>query len=308
MLKSFFALLFSFFIYTGYTQVKIGANPTSVNPAAVLELSNDLAISPTTWKSLLPPEVNFSNAAFSSNAVWGIAGAATTGAIVYNIGETYSNGFSGPGLYCWQRNTWSPFNIQVTDKIRISLSTSIAAYDAASVNNWVNVTAAEYNNLLAIVNGAAKYAAPDIYMNTASTSGWASNYTVGGNNNFTKVPASSFIIAWSVRTGSGSTSTSLNSKLKVSASQFSGYTDYGNPLPSIGTIAVNTRVYFVIKTPYIITPASLCYTAVYSASSQFLGLNGSGPEYFVTGDNPNPSNSYFTDSYSQIISTQTKQW
>jgi hypothetical protein len=218
--------------------------------------------------------------------------------------------FPGPGLYCWQRNTWAPVSITVTDKIRMALSTSIAAYDAATVNSWVNITAAEYANLLTVVSGAAKYATPEIYMNTSSSGGWSPDYTIGGSDNVAKVPASSYIIAWSVRTGNGIAS-SLGSKLKVSASRNSGYTDYGNPLPAIGNIAVNTRVYFVLKTPFMITPPTPSYTALYNALTFFLGNNtfsSSGPEYYGGGDVSSISLSFTSDSYSQVISTPTRQW
>lgn len=310
MLKPVFIIVFLITAHVCYSQVKIGYNSGAVNPAAVLELSNNTAAAPSTWKSFLPPEVNFSNAVFSTNYIWGIAGTPTAGAIVYNVSESYNNGFSGPGLYCWQRNSWAPVNIMVVDKIRMSLSSSIAAYDAAAVNSWVNITAAEYNNLLIGVNGAAKYATPEIYMNTSSSGGWSPNYTIGGSNNASKVPASNYIIAWSVRTGNG-ISSSLDSKLKVSASQNTGYNDYGNSLPYIGDIAVNTRVYFVLKTPNIITPATPSYTAVYNALTFFLGNNtfsSSGPEYYAGGNASDISLSFTSDSYSQVISTQTRQW
>jgi len=310
MRKPLFTIAFLITAYICYPQVKIGYNSGTVNPAAVLELSNNTTAAPSTWKSFIPPQVNFSNAVFSTNYVWGIAGTPTDGAIVYNVSETYTNGFSGPGLYCWQRSSWAPINIMVVDKIRMSLSSSTASYDAAAVNSWVNVTAAEYNNLLIVVNGAAKYATPDIYMNTAPGGGWSPNFTIGGSNNVSKVPASNYIIAWSVKTGNG-VSSSLNSKLKVSTSQTSGYTDYGNPLPNIGSIAINTRVYFVLKTPNIITAAAPSYTSMYNAVTFFLGNNtfvGSGPEFYSAGDASSIPTSFPSDSYSQVISTQTRQW
>jgi hypothetical protein len=120
-------------------------------------------------------------------------------------------------------------------------------------------------------------------------------------------------VAWSVRTGPGPIimSSSLGSKLKVSAFQTSGYTDYGNALPDIGSIAGNTRVYFVLKTPSVITPSSPGYIAIYNAQTFFLGNTGyasSGPEYYVLGDSSAPSISYASDSYAQVISTAIKQW
>jgi hypothetical protein len=298
------------FICTSDAQVKIGYDANNVNSGALLELSNNTAAAPSSWKCFFAPQVDFTNTVFSSYTVWGIAGTATEGAIVYNIGESYLNGFSGPGLYCWLRNGWAPVSILVTDKIRLALSTSKAAYDAAAVNSWVNVTAAEYNNLLTVVSGSAKYAAPEIYMNTSASGGWSPNYTIGGSNNDIKVPASSYIIAWPVRTGNGIAS-SLGSKLKISATQSSGYTDYGGPLPNIGSIAVNTRVYFVLKAPYMITSAIPSYTAVYNALTFFLGNTtnaGSGPELYNSGDSPTLPNSFSADSFSQVISTNTRQW
>lgn len=196
------------------------------------------------------------------------------------------------------------------DKLRASLSTSAIAYDNAAANAWINITATEYNNLLVVLTGAARYATPEIYMNTSSSGGWSPDYTVGGSDNAPKVPASSYIIAWSVRTGNG-ISSSLNSKLKVSASQKASYTDYGGALPAIGNIAINTRVYFILKTPAVTTPSSPCYTAVYNALTFFLGNNtsaGAGPEYYTGGDSAAPATSFASDSYSQVISTPTKQW
>ena len=306
MLKPLYTITLAFAVCVCSAQVKIGYNPGSVNPGAILELSNNTAAAPSTWKSFIPPKVDFTNPVFTSNFVWGIADTATTGAIIYNIGENYSNGFSGPGLYCWMRNSWTPFDM-VTDKIRMSLSSSVAAYDVAAINSWVSVTASEYNNLLSVVSGSAKYAESEIYMNTVPTGGWSPQRVIGGSNNMAKVPASSYIIGWSLRTGSN-TSSSQNSKLKISVSQTSGYTDYGSPLPGIGTIAANTRVYFVLKAPYIITPPTLSYTAVYNFAMNFLGDAPGGPEYYSLGDDSNLPSTFAGDSYSQVICTSIRQW
>jgi hypothetical protein len=310
MLKTLFTNAFVLIVCLCSAQVKIGFNATTVNPSAVLELSNNANAAPSTWKCFFTAQVDFTNAIFTSSTVWGIAGTATTGAVVYNIGENYLNGFSGPGLYCWQRNVWAPVSILVPDKIRLALSTSRSSYDAASVNSWVNVTAAEYANLLTAVSGAGRYGMSEPYMTTSSSGGWSPDFTIGGNNNGVKVPASNYIIAWSVRTGNGNSS-SLSSKLKVSASQTSGYADYGSPLPDIGNIGVNTRVFFVLKLPFQLTPASPSYTAVYNAITFFLGNNTfstSGPEQYGSGDTPNLTLTFPSDSYSQVIATPLRQW
>ena len=106
ILRTLFTSTFALFSYFGHTQVKIGYNPAVVNPSAVLELSNNTSAAPSTWTYFMPPQVDFTNPAFTSSAVWGIAGSPTRGAMVYNIGETYSNGFSGPGPYFWEGNQW----------------------------------------------------------------------------------------------------------------------------------------------------------------------------------------------------------
>lgn len=310
MLKTLFTNSFVLIACLCSAQVKIGYNPTTINPSAILELSNNTNAAPSTWKCFFAPQVDFTNAAFTSSAVWGIAGTATTGAVVYNIGESYLNGFSGPGLYCWQRKVWAPVIIQVPDKVRQVLGSSRSAYDAAAVNSWVNINATEYANLLTAVSGAASYGMSEPYMTTSSSGGWSPDYTIGGNNHGTKVPASNYIIAWSVRTGNG-ISSALGSKLKVSASQTTGYTDYGSALPDVGNISVNTRVFFVLKQPYQLTPASPSYTGMYNALTFFLGNNtflGSGPENYGSGDTPDITLPFASDSYSQVIATPLRQW
>ena len=201
--------------------------------------------------------------------------------------------------------------LPVIDNVRPALSTSITAYDNAAENSWVSVTQAEYNNLLTTVSGSAKYGSSESYMLTTPNNQWTGGYMVGGNPNPAKVPPSNYIIAWSVKTGV-SASSALNSKLKVSASQTSGYADYGSALPDIGTIPANTRVFFVLKKPLVVTPASPAFTAVYNVTSGFLGATsgaGYGPEYFQGSDVSffNSGSGAF-DAYSQVICTGVRQW
>lgn len=95
--------------YNAVAQVKIGYNAaTVVEPAAVLELSNNTAATASNWKGMLPPSVDFGNTAvFPDNAVWGISGTATDGALVYNTAARVTNGFTGPGLYVWRAGAWA---------------------------------------------------------------------------------------------------------------------------------------------------------------------------------------------------------
>ena len=309
MPKSILIIVCCLLLLTADAQVKMGYDPTSVNPAAVLELSNNPAAAPSAWKAFIPPGVDFTNAVFTSSSVWGIAGSPTPGAIVYNSSENYSNGFAGAGLYCWQRNSWALISTTVTDKIRAALSTNLASYDASPAGYWVTVTATEYNNLVTVVNGAAQYGISEIFMNSTPDNSWIGNFTIGGNVDAVKVPANNYIIALLVKTGSLN-STSAGSKLKISSSQLSSYTDYGPPLPNVAT-AGTTRLYFVLKKPSIITSSSPTWTSMYNSAFNFLGLSttlGVGPEYYGSGDNNTLTTSNASDSYLQVISTANRQW
>src|SRR5690606_36430769 len=98
------------------------------------------------------------------------------GAMVYNIGEAWNNGFAGPGIYCWQRNSWAIIHATVRDNVRNALTTSVAAYDNAPANTWIKVTLLEYNRLLTFVQGATRSGAPEALMATIPTDAWATNY------------------------------------------------------------------------------------------------------------------------------------
>lgn len=105
-------LLLQFYLFihlSTIAQVKIGYNVPAV-PAATgawLELSNNSAATSTNWRGLLLPRVDFSNSGiFPTNATWGISGSPLAGLIVYNAGNRTTNGFSGPGVYCWNAGQW----------------------------------------------------------------------------------------------------------------------------------------------------------------------------------------------------------
>ena len=309
MLKLLLSTVFVFLVCICGAQVKIGSNATkTVDPSAVLELSNDLTEVPSSWKTFLPPQVDFTNPVFISSGIWGVSGTAVKGAVVFNVGQVYDNGFSGPGLYCWMGNRWSPFSMG-DDKLRRSLSSSLQAYDTSADNTWVMITEAEYNNLLVTVSGAGKYAANDSFMNLSSTSGWNQLYTVGGNASVPLIPPSSYIIAWSIRTGSNFNTNGEHSKVKVSSSQLTGYSDYGLGLGNYA-LTMDTRYHFILKNPVASTGPLPSYTAVYAFHSRFLGSRPLTPgrDYFTPGESATLNNAYNSQSAMQFICTQSKQW
>ena len=311
MSRSLLTIAFICSLFFCNAQVKIGSGSSnSVNPSAVLELSNNLSDTPSKWKTFLPPQVDFTHPVFTSSLVWGVSGSPVMGAVVFNIGKVYTNGFSGPGLYWWMGNRWAPFSFE-EDKLRRSLSTSIAAYDTAADNSWVMITETEYNNLVTVVNGAGKYAATDSFMNLPSVGGWNQLYTVGGNASVSLIPPSNYIIAWSIRTGTGPAFDILSehSKIKVSASQLTGYTDYGPGLPD-HILDHDRRYYFILKKPPNPTGALPSYTAVYAFHAKFLGNRPVTParDYFTPGESATLNYSYESQSAVQFICTAAKQW
>lgn len=193
------------------------------------------------------------------------------------------------------------------DLVRSALTTSGIAYDNAIPDSWIKITAEEYNNLLTVVTQAVTSGATEPFMNMLPDNGWGMRVTTGGDAIVARVPASSYIIAWSIKTGI-LPSSSTGSKLKVSALQKSGYANYGTPLPDIGSIPANTRVYFVIKQPSTLTPPSPSYTAVYNFSEYFLGTLPGNPQYTANDDSNILGPSYAFSSFYQVISTIKKPY
>lgn len=191
------------------------------------------------------------------------------------------------------------------DLVRSSLTTSSHAYDSATADSWVKVTAEEYQKLLTSVTQAVTCGATEPFMNSSHTGGWNTNLTIGGNELLARVPASSYIIAWSVKLYPSSFSINASgSKLLVSSSQKTGYTSYGKALPDIGSILPGSRIYFVLKKPSTTTPPSPSYIGIYCSTSFYVATGPGGPEYYAFGETNSLGNTgIFSSSFSQVIST-----
>jgi hypothetical protein len=303
---------------TGPVNVIVNGLASANQPLFTVEVSPEVStISPSSGyakSSVIITGNNFSTVTAENKVTFNgkdaVVTLATTTQLVVNAPSPVETGLVIVTVNGKVATNQPTFTVETVDKIRLAIVTSLTRYDAAVANSWVNITAAEYNNLLIVVNGSARYGVPEIVMATETENGWSADYTVGGNKNAVLIPSSGYIIAWAVRTGAG-ISSSIDSKLKVSTSQNTGYVDYGNPLPAIGNIAANSRVYFVMKTPETPTAASPSYTAVYNAGIHFLGNRtsaGAGPEHYKPGDSPTLETLFGSDSFSQTICTQIKQW
>ena len=64
----------------------------------------------------------------------------------------------------WLNNNgyWTSYVSTPSDAIRAALSTSVTAYDAASVGNFIKITASEYANVVSTVTGTTKYVMNEI--------------------------------------------------------------------------------------------------------------------------------------------------
>ena len=71
----------------------------------------------------------------------------------------------------------------VSDQLRAQLTTSLVAYDAATVNNWVKITSTEYNNIFNNITGATKRGNTDVQVATRAVSAGFSEMTFAINNN-----------------------------------------------------------------------------------------------------------------------------
>jgi hypothetical protein len=88
-------------------QVKMGHDAgVAAHPSAHLELANNTTANPGTWQGLGLPRVDFTNAAFTDSATWGIAGTPADGALVFNTGNRTTGGFKGEGTYVWSNGAW----------------------------------------------------------------------------------------------------------------------------------------------------------------------------------------------------------
>lgn len=207
------------------------------------------------------------------------------------------------------------------DGLRTALAaagcTSCAAYDAAASGSWVNVTGAEYTALQSL-SGSGAYGVSSANMATTPSTNWSPDYTVTQQfANTTQVPASSYVYAFSVRSGSTAPSTIAGMKLKLSnTSQTSGYATYptvsaATPGLASGSPAATTLYYFVLKTPSVTSaPGAASNMAIYIAQArQVGGLPTTGTHYYAIGDVAAPATTFSNSMLLfQVLATPNLQW
>ena len=116
-MKKIFVALVLLASFSASAQIKIGDNPTVLNPGALLELQSD-----TGNKGLKFPEV-----ALTSTTVWGLAGTQVRGMTVYNTAAT---GDVTPGLYTTNNSfVWVKNEAAAGTVLKIRVETSAVTVD-----------------------------------------------------------------------------------------------------------------------------------------------------------------------------------
>ena len=242
----------------------------------------------------------------------------TSGTITYNLTGTYTGANNGivtfnPSL------AGTTCNVVYGDALRGALSTagcaSCNAYDAAGVNDWVQITAAEYAAIANTANvpGAYRIGQADAQMNASSLTNPFSRLTVVSNDTDARVPANSYVIGFSLRTASGNGS---GNRVKVSASQKSGFVNMGNAF----SIRGGGRVYFVCKRPTATTPNTsgngyfgsyvtvTTYSTIVGSNTYWCNYPNYGNDVSAVSFRQNQWGGSFGVFLQQGITTQTKSW
>ena len=207
------------------------------------------------------------------------------------------------------------------DAIRGQLTTRGAAYDAAAVNQWISISAAEYNNLASNVSGAVRKGASDTVLannhNTITTmTGGTYTSLASGLLTSDQIPPSNYIFAYRLKTSGLETTTMTNCQVKFNATSANGtYTALGNALPVPYTSAIPddyTNYYYVLKRPTVRTSSTgNTFIAIYDPNRNIgVPTSQNTAFYFVSTNTNNFTNASYTNGTvaHQVLCTPTKSW
>lgn len=196
-----------------------------------------------------------------------------------------------------------------TDQIKAQLSTSLAAYNAATVNDWVKITSTEYNNIFNNIPGATKRGNTDGQVATRAVSAGFTEMQFAINNN----PNT----ALTINTGEYPIAFVAETWNSTQTVQFGYDTDYHTGAPTYGNSVTVTPVgacYYVRKAPTGVESAPASQTLYPSlkinGGSFNLVPNTSG--WFTTNGGttwtPYQGNVNNGAAKFQMIVTSTKSW
>jgi len=229
-------------------------------------------------------------------------------AVVNRLPGSPGNLATVAGATAWlDSNNYGLFSSQAADSIRAALSTSVSAYDAATVGNFIKITAAEYANVASTVTGTTKYVMNDTDL-TSGFTGWSTDYNVSYNdstNPIGTIPISNYIIGYAY---SGGFSTSITTYLRTGTTVTGIHSKMGSNITF--TDNGNKTVYFIRKAPTDST-ASKVYLSFYTTGSSLGQVTGKSnyPMYYSQSANTNTWTLY-TGPYPtfQTLATTTKSW
>jgi hypothetical protein len=204
------------------------------------------------------------------------------------------------------------------DQIAASLTTSLAAYNAASAGSWVKITITEYTNLQTNVTETSVAGLATANLNTINST----NFTSGGlsfcnisSANTPSIAANQFVYAFAVYVG-GTALSDIRVYANNSTTLYTNFTQLGGILPA--TSPINSRNYYVLKGVAAVTAATAGLLAASTANVLPMGFSqtagGTGVRFVSTQPliTSTTLNSSFTNGSSafgiQCLTTGTKQW
>ena len=194
-------------------------------------------------------------------------------------------------------------NLNDIDDIAYLLSTTKAAYSAASSGSWISITETEYNNLAASLNVVSKVATSDSEYNN-STPNTAVNIpvTLASNNGHT-IPSGSFVFALKYNAAFDNTDMT---NIKISTTSIAdSYVKVGINLPSHNS----GKQFFVLKGSSTQTTSlgflSIFHQHGFNVKREVVGKT-SNWNFNEANDLPNVASSEI--HLYQGLSTTQKQW
>ncbi len=189
------------------------------------------------------------------------------------------------------------------DQLLAALSTSVASYNAASVGNWVSITAAEYANVKATVTGATTTGMTEAQMGE-SGSAWTGSCAFTLPSASASISSGSYIICFSLV---GLNSLTTTASCLTSTTFIGTYSNVGNS-PSL-SIASTTRLYWVRKAPTDSVASTSYMATVLSTGSRRMGTTIFSGGYY---DCSAPYSSWIAWNTQapqhQFVTTTTKSW
>jgi len=211
-----------------------------------------------------------------------------------------------------------------TDTIFASLTatSSITAYNAASVNSWVQVTGGEYAKVQSLVGTVTYGMSNTQFLGSQTGTSFNATYTIAiSSNPSTALPTGTYLTGFAVR--SGVTSTPIVAYPFVGTSYLSGtYTSVNSA--SYTSPAAISNTYFIRKAPntslsapgyiaYANYPTSASYCYLITGISTWPNMGGYAATTFNTDHTAasatSPWSSYNSNlPFFQVLGTTQRNW